>query len=146
MAQVTNHVNLVSLIGVVTSGTPFLLILSLCDRGSLLSVLKKSQTALEPVTPADRLRYSVEIARGMRHLVEHHFVHRDLAARNVLVDARNVSKVADFGLSRLTKAGGSDDDDDGQADYYRSQSGTFPVRWTSPEAMQDLVFSTASDI
>merc|ERR1719272_2829413 len=41
MAQVSGHPNLVSLIGVVTSGTPLMLLLSLCEHGSLLSVLKE---------------------------------------------------------------------------------------------------------
>lgn len=154
MAQVTNHVNLVSLIGAVTSGTPLLLLLSLCDRGSLLSVLKSLQTAIRPVGDNDRLRYAIEIARGMAHLVAHRFVHRDLAARNVLLDGQDICKIADFGLSRATKvsSGGASDELDGEdadgahAEYYRSQSGTFPVRWTSPEAMQALKFTTASDI
>ena len=41
MAQVSGHPNLVSLIGVVTSGTPLMLLLSLCEHGALLSVLKE---------------------------------------------------------------------------------------------------------
>ncbi|RLV61804.1 hypothetical protein DV515_00020020, partial [Chloebia gouldiae] len=49
------------------------------------------------------------IAAGMRYLAGAGFVHRDLAARNVLVDARLVCKVSDFGLSRaLGGAAGGD--------------------------------------
>ena len=30
--------------------------------------------------------------------------------------------------------------------YYRSVAGVFPLRWTAPEAMQTLKFSSASDV
>lgn len=150
MAQVPTHRNLVALIGVVTSGVPLLLIIAYCEFGSLLSVLKKRKYD-RPLTEVERARCALDIARGMAHLVAHHFVHRDLAARNVLVDSQQVCKVADFGLSRATAIGSSsgdsnDNDEDGQGEYYRSHSGVFPVRWTAPEAMQEMKFTTASDV
>ena len=88
------------------------------------------------------------------HLARLHFVHRDLAARNVLVDAQRIAKVADFGLSRGTnplKANTGNDDATGAVEeeeqtYYRSKTGIFPVRWTAPEAMEELKFTTASDV
>merc|ERR1719183_3167649 len=40
MAQVPANPNLVSLIGVVTRGDPLVLIISYCEHGSLLSLLK----------------------------------------------------------------------------------------------------------
>ena len=49
------------------------------------------------------------IAAGMKYLAEMGYVHRDLAARNVLVDAKMVCKVSDFGLSRVLE---EDNDDD----------------------------------
>lgn len=64
-----------------------------------------------------------------------------------------VGQVADFGLSRgaTLKAPeeGADADDNSDGDdgeYYRSQSGVFPIRWTSPEAMESLKFTFASDV
>ena len=36
-------------------------------------------------------------AAGMEYLTTKQFVHRDLAARNVLVNNRDVAKIADFG-------------------------------------------------
>lgn len=149
MAQVSGHRNLVALVGVVTSGAPLLLLLSFCEKGSLLSYLKSIavDSNAEPLTELARLTMAHGITEGMQHLVEHHFVHRDLAARNVLVDALGVCKVADFGLSRLTAVGsGSGTDGNEQSEYYRSQSGTFPIRWTSPEAFQEMKFTTASDV
>ena len=49
MAQVETHPNLVSLIGVVSSGLPMLLVLSLCEHGSLLSVVQKRADQKGPV-------------------------------------------------------------------------------------------------
>lgn len=78
----------------------------------------------------------------MAHLAEHRFVHRDLACRNVLLDSQLTCKVADFGLSRATATGSSNE----SAPYYRSTQGTFPIRWTAPEAIETLVFTTRSDV
>lgn len=85
----------------------------------------------------------------MAHLAGLSFVHRDLAARNVLLDHDMILKVADFGLSRgakKTSASATGNGNDGAETYYRSTNGIFPLRWTSPEAMMSLKFTTASDI
>jgi serine/threonine protein kinase len=65
----------------------------------------------------------------------------------VLVDSQFGARVADFGLSRSTalSAASKPDGDEGNH-YYRSQTGIFPVRWTAPEAMEELKFTTASDV
>jgi serine/threonine protein kinase len=147
MAQVVGHQNLVSIIGIVTSGSPYMLILSLCDHGSLLSELRKRAASGGPVSDSQKLELGGQTARGMEHLSKCHFIHRDLAARNVLLtsgvsECGLVCKVADFGLSR----GGGDGSDDNGTTYYRSKQGVFPIRWTAPESMETLVFNQASDV
>eukprot|EP00039_Didymoeca_costata_P014406 m.232350 g.232350 ORF g.232350 m.232350 type:complete len:1363 (+) comp16017_c1_seq17:341-4429(+) len=138
------HENLVSLIGVVTSGTPLYLLLSLCENGSLLSYLLKKKEEDVLIEFKTKMRIIYGISEGMHHLAEHKFVHRDLAARNVLLDGLLVPKIADFGLSRGVQ--NSDVVSDENEYYYRSQTGVFPVRWSAPESMQDMKFSTASDV
>lgn len=154
MAQVSGHPNLVSLIGVVTSGVPLLLAISMCEHGSLISLLKerkvkgKAERKLQS-TLAERIGFAIDTAKGMAHLTANSFVHRDLAARNVLVDATMQCKVADFGLARGiagARAGPDTNADGDEEEYYRSRTGTFPVRWTSPEAMQTMRFSEATDV
>jgi serine/threonine protein kinase len=148
MAQVVGHPNLVSIIGIVTSGNPYMLILSLCDHGSLLSELRKRAASGSAFVDSHKLELGGQTARGMEHLSKCHFIHRDLAARNVLLtsgvsECGLVCKVADFGLSRGGEAEASDDDG---TTYYRSKQGVFPIRWTAPESMETLVFNQASDV
>ena len=88
----------------------------------------------------------------MLYLSDKGFVHRDLAARNILVSDKDVCKVghtfkilcnfntfpqiADFGMSR----------DLADAEYYISEGGTIPIRWTAPEAVYYRKYSSASDV
>lgn len=151
MAQVTGHQNLVSLVGVVTVGKPYVLVLSYCEYGCLQAVLRQRAADGNALSLVAKLEMAGEIAAGMQHLASKRFIHRDLAARNVLLAAGNTSatgmvcKVADFGLSR--GGSGSSTADVADETYYKSQTGRFPVRWTAPEAMlAGGKFTTASDV
>jgi hypothetical protein len=95
MASVGNHPNLIALIGVITRGDPWVIVISFCAQGSVLGVLKKAAAQGEPVPFEDKLDMARDVALGMEHLAKMHFIHRDLAARNVLV-AEETCKVADF--------------------------------------------------
>lgn len=147
MARVAGHPNLVSLIGVVTRGDPLVLIISYCEHGSLLSLLKSRAAEHDPLEYELKLRLGLDTARGMKHLHEKSFVHRDLASRNVLVASGLIAKVADFGLARGTavKSEAGTEKPIGD-DYFRCASGVFPIRWTAPEAMETLKFTMGSDM
>lgn len=64
-------------------------------------------------------------------------VHRDLAARNVLIGAKKVAKISDFGLTRHT--------DDGNV-YKSKTTRKLPIKWMSVEAISHAEFTTASDV
>ena len=151
MAQLGYHPNVVSIIGVVTSGLPLFLVLSFCERGSIKAALLagevNGQRRPKDVPSHTVVRQmAIEIARGMVHLVEHRFVHRDLASRNVLLDSQHVCKIADFGLSRGVHTSSRDAAGKEESEYYTSRNGTFPVRWTAPEAMETMKFSMSTDV
>jgi len=167
MAQVAGHRNLVSIIGVITRGDPLVLVLQYCEHGSVIDELETQAAAGTPVSYAIKMKMALDVAHGMEHLASLRFIHRDLAARNVLVadgklggglanaiknqktGASLVCKVADFGLSRGGDggiAGGSGDGDESKELYYKSSKGVFPIRWTAPEAMDQLRFTEASDV
>ena len=59
-----------------------------------------------------------------------------------------VCKVADFGLSRkLSGNGNGNGNGDGDnCEYYRSDRGMMPVRWTAPEGLNEGLFTSASDV
>ena len=140
MAQVETHEHLVALVGVITRGSPKVLVLSFCEHGELQGALKKRAADGDAFSHAAKRGFCEAIAGGMAHLAHHNFVHRDLAARNVLLGSGMVCKVADFGLSRRVQT------EDNTGDYYRSSSGIIPVRWTAPEGITGQKFSTASDV
>jgi surface protein len=142
MARLGAHPHVVSIVGVITRGDPLVLIVSFCEHGSLLSLLRSRAAAGQPLTAAAKIKMACDVAKGMAHLETHQFVHRDLAARNVLVSSSMDCKVADFGLSRQTQSA----DGNGEGDYYTSQAGVFPIRWTAPEAMETHKFTSKSDV
>ena len=153
MSQVGGHVHLVSLVGVITRGDPLVVIISFCEHGSLLSLLRqRAEKEHSPLGIKPKMKLGLAIAKGMQHLASKHYIHRDLAARNVLVATGMVAKVADFGLSRELKDhdgpehGEGRSDEDADKEYYRSRKGVFAVRWTAPEAMETLMFTVASDV
>ena len=79
--------------GVVSSGTPLMIVLQLCDNGSLLSFLKK-RVGFNALLLNSQLAIMSDVAEGMAYLSEQKSViHHDLAARNVLVSADFVCKV-----------------------------------------------------
>eukprot|EP00729_Bicosta_minor_P004871 gene4871-34189_t len=83
------------------------------------AVLKGGGEGKPPFTVAERIKFGIDIAKGMAHLAAASFVHRDLASRNVLVDALLNCKVADFGLAQIADAlsgTGANEDSDGSGD------------------------------
>lgn len=63
MALVDYHPNVLGLIGVVSSGSPLLLLVPYCEHGELLEFVKKTRLA-----DFEKLRIAAEIACGMDHL------------------------------------------------------------------------------
>ncbi|XP_078362112.1 uncharacterized protein LOC144646406 isoform X2 [Oculina patagonica] len=89
------------------------------------------------LTSQDMMSFSWQIAKGMQYLSGKGIVHRNLAARNVLVCNNKLVKVANFGVARSTL---------GQNVYHVTGQHKLPVKWMSPEAINDGVFTTKSDV
>ena len=94
------HPHVIALVGCVTSGMPYMLVLQFCEGGALVSILRASRSQPASIEDSVLLGYCIGIAAGMEYLSGKKFVHRDLATRNVLVDSRKQPKVSDMGLSR----------------------------------------------
>lgn len=87
------------------------------------------------------LKICIDVASGCCYLESIKFIHRDIAARNCLVHMEKnemVAKLGDFGLAR----------DIYTSHYYilENEQQQLPIRWMSPETIQDKKFSTKSDV
>ncbi|NP_001161535.1 fibroblast growth factor receptor A [Saccoglossus kowalevskii] len=149
MRQIGKHINIINLIGCVTQDGPLLVIVEYAPQGNLREFLRCRRPQnmdyenasllpqVELLSNKDLVSFAYQISRGMEFLSSKKCVHRDLAARNVLVGENNVMKIADFGLAR----------DVPYIDYYRKNTnGRVPVKWMSPEALFDRLYTTQSDV
>lgn len=83
--------NLVNIYGVCTATPPDLIVIELCEHGSLKSFL--SSFMAKNLTVADVRSVIKDICTGMAYVASEGFIHRDLAARNVLVEKPLRAKV-----------------------------------------------------
>uniref|UniRef100_A0A8C1YMB4 Tyrosine kinase, non-receptor, 1 n=1 Tax=Cyprinus carpio TaxID=7962 RepID=A0A8C1YMB4_CYPCA len=132
--QSLDHPNIIHLYGVVLTH-PLKMVTELAPLGSLYDALRQRQGEY----PLSRLwLFSTQIAAGMEYLESRRFIHRDLAARNVLLAARELVKIGDFGLMR-----GLDQDRD---HYIMTAHKRIPFAWCAPESLRVGTFSHASDV
>ncbi len=57
------------------------------------------------LTPDESIRMVQQAARGLQEVHEHGIVHRDVKPHNMMVNARNVLQLLDFGICKLLTAG-----------------------------------------
>eukprot|EP00729_Bicosta_minor_P015310 gene15310-24598_t len=72
------HTNIVTAVGVVTSGSPAMLVLELCARGELQGILKDAanpNNPMEPLSKSHKRKYCHDIVKGMEYLAGLGFVH-----------------------------------------------------------------------
>lgn len=102
-----HHLNLVRLIGYCTEESLFL-VYEFIENGNLSQHLHGS--AMEPLSWPARVQIALDSARGLEYIHEHTvpvYIHRDIKSANILIDKNYRSKVADFGLTKLTEVGGA---------------------------------------
>lgn len=123
------HPNVVKFRGVAISELPIMILMEWCSHGDLNKHLEKygHRCSME-----DRLRYSLEAARGLYYLSINGIVHRDIAARNCLFGDDWRLKIADFGLART---GDTIHDEKALNPYYQP-----------PESLSMNIFTTKTDV
>ncbi|PRP85691.1 tyrosine-protein kinase isoform SRK4-like [Planoprotostelium fungivorum] len=138
MLQLLLHPNVTQFLGIwISADNEQYMVSEFMSKGSLLSVLRDPN---ERPTLDDILVMCQGTVAGMNYLADRGIVHRDLAARNLLVKSegrRYVVKVADFGMSRQTE---------NQVHVDTDTKSKFPVKWSSPEILQDRKYTSKSDV
>ncbi|KAI3760333.1 hypothetical protein L1987_50727 [Smallanthus sonchifolius] len=97
-----HHRNLVSLLGFCDEEGEQMLVYEFMSNGTLRDHL--SEKYKESLSFSMRLRIALGSAKGILYLhseADPPIFHRDIKATNILLDSKLISKVADFGLSRL---------------------------------------------
>ncbi|KAK4360211.1 hypothetical protein RND71_019163 [Anisodus tanguticus] len=101
------HENLVSLVGYSYEGQEMLLVYDYMPRGSLADHLFKMDMSghdnSHSLSVEQRLKISIGAARGLDfiHTSQDRVIHRDVKSSNILLDENWVSKISDFGLSKM---------------------------------------------
>jgi predicted Ser/Thr protein kinase len=132
-----SHVNVIKLHGVVTDAFKLMIVMEYMPGGDLHGWLLNQKQQAAQVNRNTLLNFSRHVCLGMTYLSAKGFVHRDLAARNVLINDKNICKIADFGMSH---------DLVDEAYYFGKEGGLIPVKWTAPEALKYRKYSSASDV
>lgn len=137
-----HHENVVRVLGVCLTKSAFI-IMEYMENGDLNQYLNKHEfasrgahTDQHTLSTSTLIYMTLQVAAGMRYLAQRHFIHRDLATRNCLVGAKQVVKIADFGMSRSLYSG----------DYYKLRGrAMLPIRWMARECFYGK-FSQKTDV
>lgn len=103
-----------------------------CENGSLHSILKAYGKFPENLVGV----YMTQVLQGLHYLHDQGVIHRDIKGANILTTKDGTVKLADFGVSTSTLAGGQDKEAQVVGTPY----------WMAPEIIQLSGASSASDI
>ncbi|PQK13694.1 hypothetical protein BB8028_0004g06250 [Beauveria bassiana] len=127
-----HHDNIVKYIGFVKSTNCLNIILEYCENGSLHSICKSYGKFPENLVGV----YMTQVLKGLQYLHDQGVIHRDIKGANILTTKDGTVKLADFGVSTSTLAGGQDKEAQVVGTPY----------WMAPEIIQLSGASSASDI
>jgi len=163
-----DHRNVVALVGVCTvpRDVPALVLMELCDRGTLQehlenaasidirrasrsstfrstsAVSRTSTSSGHRLSVSERLTLCAEVLQGLDYLSNLRIVHRDIAARNVLLDTTGTCRISDFGMSMSLHL----NDEEKEYALYITVNEALAIRWAAIEVLNDHKFSKASDV
>jgi len=127
-----NHANVVSIFDTGAEGNVRYIVMEYVEGPTLETILREEG----PLTVARSLRIAEGVCRGLTAAHAQGLVHRDVKPGNVILDARGLVKVADFGIARPL--------DDAATLTATGVLGT--AAYLSPEQAQGLPVDARSDL
>ncbi|HKC23980.1 MAG TPA: protein kinase, partial [Thermoanaerobaculia bacterium] len=129
-ASALSHAHVVAVFDVGRAGETFYIVTEVVAGGTLRELLERGAVPLRRA-----LDLAAQMASGLAEAHDQGIVHRDLKPENVLLTKSGDAKIADFGLAKLTGAGGRDDSQLPTSDGLRTSEGIVmgTVAYMSPE-------------
>jgi serine/threonine-protein kinase len=124
-----NHPNIAAIYGFEDSADTHALVLELVEGPTLADRIAKGPIPLDEAIPIAK-----QIAEALEAAHEQKIIHRDLKPANIKVRDEGTVKVLDFGLAKLTEAGGGGAGAAGEAEYAVTNSPTI----TTPAMMTGI--------
>ena len=124
-----HHPNILQFIGVVIQPDKLCIVTEFMSEGDLSMFLRQAKVTF---TPAQKLHFMLDAARGLAFLHTRSVIHRDVKAANYLVNAKHEVKISDFGLSRSTSN--------------ESMTHVGTPAWTAPEVILHEKFNESADV
>lgn len=123
---------LLPLYGFCTS-SPYLIVTEYMPNGTLRNIL--SSTSGKALSGEEKLKIAFGVVRGMMSLHRQDIIHRDLKSHNILLDAENLPKICDFGISRQCDANARE-----------VTRGIGSTAWMAPERFQNEDYTYKVDV
>lgn len=144
------HAYILDLLGVcLENETPGpILLMELCNvtlEQRIMQGYTIDDTKRVELNETTKLRYALQLAMAIDHLVECQVLHRDLKPANVMIDFQDQVKLGDFGLARYV--GNSNNTNDGDAKPRPMTGETGSYRYMAPEVFSHQpTYSYAVDV
>mmetsp|Transcript_8979 Transcript_8979/g.14590 ORF Transcript_8979/g.14590 Transcript_8979/m.14590 type:complete len:398 (-) Transcript_8979:107-1300(-) len=132
-AQITNHPNVLTLVGMTDIDGKMSFVTEFCALGSLDRLHNRKDLNMH--TESVFLRIAGDVGRGLTHLHKLGIVQRDIACRNLLMDHAGKVLIADWGLSRRLNNG-----------VYQQNNSAVAWPWAAPESLKTGRFTQKTDI
>ena len=97
--KILKHKNIVHLYNVFQTSSTIYLVMEYIKGKELFEIIVKKKRLSE----LESLQYYQQLISGIEYLGKIRVAHRDLKPENLLIDSKNVLKIADFGLSNIYK-------------------------------------------